>query len=331
MIKIEQKFIPEHRANRRAFAKGSAYYQKFRKMDYITIHDVGSDGYHARGRDPYWYYRYIAEHSSTENPPKSRKAWHLTIGSLIALQHLRFDEIGLHSGEGVFPGVLNGNTNSIGIEMCRSSNPQTMDTIIDNTAWVCAWLIHTGKVNKPYPTCLRTHRSWSGKYCPAVLLSRPNGWTNFVSEVGRYIKVLERGNTTPPEPAPPVKDGNYLVLAGSYANIHYAETQLKAIRAKGWSAVIQPAQTPQGQRYRVVAGSYEDLSMAESLVNSLKRDGFVAQIIEIAPPAPPKPTPPQTDVWYRVVAGSWRNREYADRAVARLKKAGYDAFIDVRK
>ena len=34
--------------------------------------------------------------------------------------------------------------------------------------------------------------------------------------------------------------------------------------------------------------------MAESLVNSLKRDGFVAQIIEIAPPEPAPPKPPET-------------------------------------
>ena len=319
MVEIEAAFIPKHRANRRAYANRSAYYQVFRTMDYITIHDVGSDGYHARGRDPYWYYRYIAEHSSTENPPSSRKAWHLTIGSKIALQHLRYDEIGLHSGEGVFAGVLNGNTNSIGIEMCRSSDAQTMDKIIDNTAWVCAWLIRNGHVGKPYPECLRTHQSWSGKYCPAVLLNRPNGWNDFVRQVGVYL------NNT---------GGPYIVIAGVHTRLDAAEQQATEINrlSASFNPRVRPATSNGRQVYVVVAAEHERRDLAVAARDWLINRGIDARIKDSpAPPPdkPEKPAPPiDEDVFYRVVVGSYNDRSNADRRLAEAKEKGFsDAFI----
>ncbi len=290
MVKIEQKFIPEHRANRRAYAPGSAYYQVFRTMDYITIHDVGSDGYTSRNHDPYWFHRYIAEHPSTENPPNSRKAWHLTIGSEVAIQHLRFDEIGLHSGEGVFAGVLNGNTNSIGIEKCRSSNPEVMDKIIDNTAWVCAWLIFKGHVGKPYPECLRTHQSWSGKYCPAVLLSRPNGWQDFVDQVGEHLAVMEGTEQKPEEPK------SYRVIAASNTDYKLSLAGLK--KAKKAFPTLTPFiklnEHNNEKYYRVVLDELDRLDAARVLTAKAKErlgSGWIVSEWEDIPFDKPEPKP----------------------------------------
>ena len=199
MIPIEVKFIPEHRANRRAYTKGSAYYQKFRVMDYITVHDVGSDGYE-RGYNPDWFHWYIAEHPSTELSG-SRKAWHYTVGMVKIIQHLRHDEVGLHAGDGLFGGVLNGNSNSIGIEMVRSSTPEIQRQIENNCAWLCALLIHNGMVNKPYPEAIVQHNKWTGKNCPAVLRSRPNGWTDFIKLIGQHLQDMKQDQQKPaPEP-----------------------------------------------------------------------------------------------------------------------------------
>ena len=235
MIPIEVKFIPEHRANRRAYAKGSAYFQKFRTMDYITIHDVGSDGYE-RGYNPDWFHWYIAVDKSTENPVNKRKAWHLTVGSAKAIQHLRYDEVGLHAGDGLWANRLNGNSNSIGIEMCRASSTAIQNKIITHTAWICAEkLIKQGKVNKPFPECMKQHYDWSKKYCPAVLRSRPNGWKNFLEEIEGFL-------TTPaPEPAP-IIDPNvyYRAIAGSYNDRANADRVVAELKELGYNAFILP-------------------------------------------------------------------------------------------
>lgn len=233
MVRLEKKFIPESRANRRAYAPGSAYYQKFRIMDYITIHDVGSDGYE-RGYDPDWFHWYIAVDKSTENPARNRKAWHFTVGSEKVIQHLRVDEVGLHAGDGLFGGVLNGNSNSIGIEMCKASTKSIQDRIITNTAWLCSQLIKQNKVGKRFPEGMKQHFDWTQKNCPAVLRSRPNGWNDFLDEIDNFL------NPTP-APAPEI-DPNlfYRVIAGSYNEIENArrvETELKNL---GYSAFILP-------------------------------------------------------------------------------------------
>jgi hypothetical protein len=329
MVPIEVKFIPESRENRRTFTRGSAFYQKFRIMDYITLHDVGQYIEDNPRKNVDWYHWYIAVDPSTENPPANRKAWHYTVGPDKIIQHLRNDEVALHSGQGLFAGVLNGNSNSIGIEMLKSRDPAIQKRIEDNTARLCAKLIKERQVRKAYPGVLKQHWDWPRsngyrKNCPALLRSRSGGWDGFVNNVGSLLV------DSPPLPAKPPTSGNYIVIVGSYTDTRNADAQVAALQSKGWSAMVQPTQTTQGLRYRVVAGSFERLQMAESLVGSLKRYGFVANVVDAAPVAPTPAQPPQTDVWYRVFAGSWRNRHYADEAVKKLKQAGYDAFIEVK-
>lgn len=201
MVPIEVKMIPENRANRRAYARGSAYYQKFRIMDFITLHDVGSY-MEDRNRTADWYWWYIAVDPSTENPARKRKAWHYTSDPWKIIQTLRNDEVGLHAGDGLFGNVLNGNSNSIGIEMLRSRDPQKQKMIEANTAWLCAKLIREKQVRKPFPECMKQHWDWvrsdgKRKDCPWALRNRPRGWDEF-------LEMINLGLNPVIEPVPPI-------------------------------------------------------------------------------------------------------------------------------
>lgn len=165
----------------RLLPKGATYGRPGYKMTptSVTIHDTANP---SPGADAEAHARYLET--------GRRVSWHFTVDHDSIVQHLPTDEQGWHAGTNA------GNTTSIGIEICEY--PDTPDgrarraQAEDNAAWFVAKLMSENK------SLVRvvTHKSWSGKNCPRVLLPR---WSGFIAAVAAYQK-----NATPaaPKPAP---------------------------------------------------------------------------------------------------------------------------------
>ena len=168
MIEIKKDILP---SNRRPGNSMDA--------DYITIHQTGNT---SAGADASMHARYLRNHGP--NP-----SWHYTVDDEIAVQHLPLNENGWHAGDG---GDGDGNRNSIGVEHCINKDGDYRRTL-KNGAKLVAWLIHNGKVNKPYPECLKQHNDWSGKHCPAQIRDRKAGigWKDYVEMVGEYLEQIK--------------------------------------------------------------------------------------------------------------------------------------------
>ena len=88
-----------------------------------------------------------------------------------------------------FPGWNGkGNTTTIAIEICENGNNAKAEL---NAQKLNAALMLTYKNLKIYK-----HQDWSGKFCPRVILSRPNGWENFKKGIyDLYNEALSQKNT----------------------------------------------------------------------------------------------------------------------------------------
>lgn len=112
------------------------------KPDYITIHNFGTDD---KAED-------VAQYVVDTDEVKS---WHFTVGADAIYQHLPLDVNGWHAGCGEY---CDGNRKSIGIEI--EENEQAMKNAIK----LVAYLRLDEKLE------IKTHRDWSGKYCPRWIL-----------------------------------------------------------------------------------------------------------------------------------------------------------------
>ena len=167
-----EDFIPVGRNNRPGYAMSPKY---------ITIHNTGSPG---AGSDAKAHSGYIKSDSAANKPV----SWHFTVDDKVIYQHLPLSENGWHSGDGVNG---TGNRQSIGIEICQHSDGDVVK-IEENAQKLVAWLIENVDSLLPFPECMKTHQMWSGKFCPSVILSRPNGWELFLSGVEKYIDKVVR-------------------------------------------------------------------------------------------------------------------------------------------
>jgi N-acetylmuramoyl-L-alanine amidase len=148
-------------------------------------------------------------------------SWHFTVDADSIVQHLPIDEQGWHTGTNA------GNTTSIGVEVCEY--PDTPDgrarraRAEDNAAWFVARLLHE---NKSLARVV-THKSWSGKNCPRVLLPR---WDGFLAAVARYQGETSAAPKPPakPAPRPAPRPRMPLVRRGSRGNaVRTLQTELR--------------------------------------------------------------------------------------------------------
>lgn len=94
------------------------------------------------------------------------------------------NEICYHAGDG----NGKGNTTTIAIEICENGDNAKAEL---NAQKLNAALMLTYKNLKIYK-----HQDWSGKFCPRVILSRPNGWENFKKGIyDLYNEALNQKNT----------------------------------------------------------------------------------------------------------------------------------------
>ncbi|PEM37109.1 peptidoglycan recognition protein family protein, partial [Bacillus pseudomycoides] len=119
--------------------------------EFITVHNTDND---ASAENEISYM--IGNNNSV--------SFHVAVDDKEAVQGIPFDRNAWHAGDG----NGNGNRKSIGIEICYSlSGGDRYYKAEDNAAIVIAQLMK--QFNIPISN-VRTHKSWSGKYCPHRML-----------------------------------------------------------------------------------------------------------------------------------------------------------------
>lgn len=103
-------------------------------------------------------------------------SFHIAVDDKEAVQGIPLERNAWHTGDG----NGNGNRKSIGVEICYSlSGGDRYYKAEDNAAIVVAQLMK--QYNIPISK-VRTHQSWSGKYCPHRMLDEGR-WNNFIERV----------------------------------------------------------------------------------------------------------------------------------------------------
>lgn len=132
------------------------------KAEYITIHSTANEKSSAQN-----------ERDWLVNPSNNRTAsWHIVVDEIEAIEAIPLDEIAYHAGS------TQGNSTSIGIEICESGDRQK--TLQNAVKLVAKMLQERGwGLDR-----LRRHFDWSGKDCPRILnYNNWEGWTKFKRDV----------------------------------------------------------------------------------------------------------------------------------------------------
>lgn len=138
----------------------------------ITIHNTAN---RSPGADAAAHSRYLLGEDARER----EVSWHYTVDDGEVVQHVPTDEVAWHAGP-------RANAASIGIEICEHIGID-QPAADDRAALLTALLL----VELDIPLAhVRTHRSWTGKQCPRVLLQTPGGWERFLGRVADHYGAL---------------------------------------------------------------------------------------------------------------------------------------------
>lgn len=141
-----------------------------RKPKWVTIHDTANP---AKGADAVAHAKYYA----SKGAEKARVSVHAFVDDKRVVQTLPWTECAWHSG------TKKGNLESLAIEICENADGNRAEAE-KRAAMLTAYLLKMWALDI---TCVRTHQSWSGKFCPHILLSRKNGWETFLRQVVYYL------------------------------------------------------------------------------------------------------------------------------------------------
>lgn len=168
----------------------------------ITIHETGNYDSGANADT----------HARLQLNGNPRKAsWHYQVDDKQAIQSYNEDLILWHSGS-------SGNRKSIAIEICVNRDGDYNKAVLN----AIKLTVDIMKRNKIPLSRVKTHQSYSGKNCPARMLSGYRGWSfsKFKKEVNRLNK-----NETINQPKTTVSENNIYkmareVIAGDHGNGH---------------------------------------------------------------------------------------------------------------
>lgn len=148
-MNIIEELIPRGRINRPGTANS---------CEYITIHETSNSDKGANA----------ASHAKYLKGLKKKTSWHYTVDDESIYRHIPDGEKSFHTSDKAV------NESSIAIELCVNSDGKFEKTK-ENAAELVRELMKTHNI--PIEN-VRTHRSWTGKACPAKLLK--NGWEEFL-------------------------------------------------------------------------------------------------------------------------------------------------------
>ncbi len=166
--------------------------------EYITVHNTANDA-SAMSEISYMIGN------------NNKCSFHCAVDDYRVVKAIPFDRNAWHAGDG----RGNGNMKSIGIEICYSRSGGER---FEQAEKLCAEYV--AMLLKQFGWGIdrvRTHQSWSGKYCPHRTLDM--GWDRFLNMVKSY---LDGGEPTP-EPCP-IPDNAY--KNGSTSEVIFADTSL---------------------------------------------------------------------------------------------------------
>ncbi len=124
---------------------------------------------------------------NVENADKAYISVHLFVDDEKIVQTVPLDEVTYHAGDS----KGDGNYKTISIEICENGDIAKAE---ENAKKLNAALLLT------YPNLkIYKHQDWSGKFCPRRILSRPNGWQDFVDGVNGYVKKADAAQTDIPD------------------------------------------------------------------------------------------------------------------------------------
>lgn len=140
-------------------------------VGFVTIHNTAEP------------FSAVDERARVLNRRDARTSFHFAVDEREVVQLLPLEFHGWHAGDG----EGDGNLRSVGVEICRSifrgENDWLYRRAEENATLLASSLLrHFGLP----PSALRTHRDWSGKYCPHRILEE-NSWDAFVSRVAAKL------------------------------------------------------------------------------------------------------------------------------------------------
>ncbi len=160
-LKVKFDYLPEGHVNRPGTQAN---------MEWITIHNTANPKSTAAN-----------ERSWVLNRP-DKASFHYAVDDHEAVAIIPEDEVAWHTGTQL------GNKTSIGIEVCESGD---QGATWNNAVSLTAQLLH----QRQWTTAqVRTHQSWSGKYCPRKLLPR---WQEFLQAVEKRLLELKTKEEDP--------------------------------------------------------------------------------------------------------------------------------------
>ncbi|PGK79646.1 N-acetylmuramoyl-L-alanine amidase [Bacillus thuringiensis] len=181
--------------------------------EYITVHNTYNDAtaenevaYMIRNDNQVSFHIAVDDKEAVQGIPLERNAWHCGDGG------------------------GNGNRKSIGVEICYSLNGgDRYYKAEDNAAIVVAQLMK--QYNIPISK-VRTHQSWSGKYCPHRMLAEGR-WDSFIERVQNAYS--GGSNNVAPTPTPPSSSGTGIAyIEGNNVNLRKGPgTGYRVIRQLG--------------------------------------------------------------------------------------------------
>jgi N-acetylmuramoyl-L-alanine amidase CwlA len=241
-MKIILDTLPEGQRNRPSKNPASSRYNIIIPPKWITIHNAWSP----------WDARGLNEYQKTGEAITRPASWHLSCGMIEVVQGIPFGETAWHAGDYVNvanPGI--GNTQSIGIEVCdfydanTKTNDQAKYLIAEaNSQILVAYLIRTVSSLLPFPECVVPHTKWRpASGCPSRILSRKDGWANYIQGVR---EILNTKVEIKPDPSLPViqrpigievlgkkvTEPAYLINNSTYVRAAYI---ISLLRSKGYT------------------------------------------------------------------------------------------------
>jgi N-acetylmuramoyl-L-alanine amidase len=162
------------------------------KAKSITVHNTGNPNATA------------ANHAAFLSSAPRTASWHITVDDKEAVMHIPLNEQAWHSG------TTAGNTSSIGIEVCEFSDPARARAAENNAELLIAEML-TGKAPAGWDLNWRglanvvTHKYWSGKICPRVILPH---WDAFKADIKKQMDAIM---APPPVVTPPAEVAYYEV------------------------------------------------------------------------------------------------------------------------
>ncbi|MDR2939394.1 MAG: N-acetylmuramoyl-L-alanine amidase, partial [Clostridiales bacterium] len=165
-------------------------------------------------------------------------SWHYTVDENEIYHHIPDTESAYHAGDG----NGDGNTKSIGIEICMNSDGNLLkatDQATELTASLCK------KYGIPASNVVQ-HNRWSGKNCPQMLRSgEPYSWDTFISKTKAAIAKLDTPEIAPPpipvQEIPPDTMVNFDFAGNNFDlpcklidDVNYAPTR-KLLEAMGYT------------------------------------------------------------------------------------------------